>query len=67
MAIDRLAKSPHFGGSLIVRWQDGYPVYMTGPATFVYEGVFSPEGLMAGAGLKPVNQHVLDENQETFE
>ena len=25
---------------------------MTGHATFVYEGVFSPEGLMAGAGLK---------------
>lgn len=42
-----------YGGSLIIRWQDGYPVYMTGPATFVYEGVFSPEGLMAGAGIKP--------------
>ena len=41
-----------YGGSLVIRWQEGYPVYMTGPATFVYEGVFSPEGLMAGAGLK---------------
>lgn len=44
---------------------------MTGPATFVYEGVFSPEGLMTGAGLKPTpqvdnlypddNAHVEDE------
>lgn len=62
-----------YGGSLIVRWQDGYPVYMTGPATFVYEGVFSPEGLMAGAGMKPptppasqavVNSYDLPEDQD---
>lgn len=52
-----------YGGSLIIRWQDGYSLYMTGPATFVYEGVFSPEGLMAGAGLKLPNP-TLDESQE---
>lgn len=52
-----------YGGSLIIRWQDGYPLYMTGPATFVYEGVFSPEGLMAGAGLK-LPSPTVDESQE---
>lgn len=52
-----------YGGSLIIRWQEGYSVQMTGPATFVYEGVFSPDGLMAGAGLKPVTQ----QNYELYE
>ena len=40
-----------YGGSLIVRWAPEYSVMMTGPASFVYEGVFSPDGLMAQAGL----------------
>ncbi|TXD96974.1 diaminopimelate epimerase [Psychrobacter frigidicola] len=42
-----------YGGSMVVRWQPGYPVMMTGPTAFVYEGVFSPDGLMAQAGIKP--------------
>jgi len=42
-----------YGGSMIIKWQPGYPVTMTGPTAFVYEGVFSPDGLMAQAGLKP--------------
>lgn len=42
-----------YGGSLLVRWQPGYSVMMTGPASFVYEGVFSPDGLMAQAGIQP--------------
>lgn len=40
-----------YGGSLLVKWQPGYSMLMTGPTTFVYEGVFSPDGLMAQAGL----------------
>ncbi len=40
-----------YGGSLIVRWAPEDSVMMTGPASFVYEGVFSPDGLMAQAGL----------------
>lgn len=40
-----------YGGSLAVRWQDGYSVVMTGPTSFVYEGVFSPDGLAAQAGI----------------
>ncbi|WP_201534662.1 diaminopimelate epimerase [Psychrobacter ciconiae] len=44
-----------YGGSMIVRWQQGYSVLMTGPTAFVYEGVFSPDGLMAQAGIKPVD------------
>lgn len=40
-----------YGGSLEVRWQDGYPVMMTGPTAFVFEGVFSPDGLAAQAGI----------------
>ena len=27
------------------RWQDGYSLIMTGPTAFMYEGVFSPDGL----------------------
>ena len=54
-----------YGGSLIIRWQDGYPVYMTGPATFVYEGVFSPEGLMAGAGIKPPTPSIASTSNAT--
>lgn len=46
-----------YGGSLIVRWQPGYSVMMTGPTAFVYEGVFSPDGLMAQAGIKPMDSH----------
>lgn len=42
-----------YGGSLLIKWQDGYSVMMTGPASFVFEGVFSPDGLMAQAGIKP--------------
>ncbi|GAA0308094.1 diaminopimelate epimerase [Psychrobacter aestuarii] len=42
-----------YGGSLVIRWQPGYSVMMTGPTAFVYEGVFSPDGLMAQAGMKP--------------
>jgi len=42
-----------YGGSMIIKWQPGYSVTMTGPTAFVYEGVFSPDGLMAQAGLKP--------------
>ena len=42
-----------YGGSMVVRWQPGYSVMMTGPTAFVYEGVFSPDGLMAQAGIKP--------------
>ncbi|MBU5616867.1 MULTISPECIES: diaminopimelate epimerase [Psychrobacter] len=41
-----------YGGSLVVRWQPGYSVMMTGPTAFVYEGVFSPDGLMAQSGIK---------------
>lgn len=41
-----------YGGSLAVRYQDGYSVFMTGPTAFVYEGVFSPDGLAAQAGIK---------------
>lgn len=40
-----------FGGSLAVRYQDGYSVMMTGPTAFVYEGVFSPDGLAMRAGI----------------
>ena len=40
-----------YGGSLAVRYQDGYSVMMTGPTSFVYEGVFSPDGLAAQAGI----------------
>ncbi|WP_296209335.1 diaminopimelate epimerase [Psychrobacter sp. UBA3480] len=42
-----------YGGSMIIKWQPGYSVTMTGPTAFVYEGVFSPDGLMAQVGLKP--------------
>ena len=42
-----------YGGSMIIKWQPGYSVMMTGPTAFVYEGVFSPDGLMAQAGIKP--------------
>lgn len=42
-----------YGGSMMVRWQPGYSVMMSGPTAFVYEGVFSPDGLMAQAGIKP--------------
>ena len=42
-----------YGGSMVIKWQPGYPVMMTGPTAFVYEGVFSPDGLMAQAGIKP--------------
>lgn len=41
-----------YGGSLAIRWQDGYSLMMTGPSTFVYEGVFSPDGLAASVGIK---------------
>lgn len=41
-----------YGGSLAIRWQDGYSLMMTGPTAFVYEGVFSPDGLAASAGIK---------------
>lgn len=41
-----------YGGSLAIRWQDGYSLMMTGPTAFVYEGVFSPNGLAASAGIK---------------
>ncbi|WP_182406063.1 diaminopimelate epimerase [Psychrobacter sp. GP33] len=44
-----------YGGSMMIRWQPGYSVMMTGPTAFVYEGVFSPDGLMAQAGIKPNN------------
>lgn len=44
-----------YGGSMMIRWQQGYSVMMTGPTAFVYEGVFSPDGLMAQAGIKPNN------------
>lgn len=40
-----------YGGSLGVRYQDGYSVLMTGATNFVYEGVFSPNGLAAAAGV----------------
>lgn len=42
-----------YGGSMLIHWQQGYSVMMTGPTAFVYEGVFSPDGLMAQAGIKP--------------
>lgn len=42
-----------YGGSLLIRCSPGYSVMMTGPTAFVYEGVFSPDGIMAQAGLKP--------------
>ncbi len=45
-----------YGGSLIIKWQPGYSVMMTGPTAFVYEGVFSPDGLMAQAGIKPSSE-----------
>ena len=41
-----------YGGSLAIRWQDGYSLIMTVPTAFVYEGVFSPDGLAASAGIK---------------
>ncbi|WP_230657191.1 diaminopimelate epimerase [Psychrobacter sp. I-STPA10] len=44
-----------YGGSLLVRWQPGYSLMMTGPTAFVYEGVFSPDGLMAQAGIAPAS------------
>lgn len=40
-----------YGGSLAIRWQDGYSLMMTGPTAFVYEGVFSPDGLASSAGI----------------
>ena len=40
-----------YGGSLAIRYQEGYSVMMTGPTSFVYEGVFSPNGLAAQAGI----------------
>lgn len=40
-----------YGGSLAVRYQEGYSVLMTGPTSFVYEGVFSPDGLAAKANI----------------
>lgn len=40
-----------YGGSLAIRWQEGGNVMMTGPTSFVYEGVFSPDGLAAQAGI----------------
>lgn len=51
-----------YGGSLLVKWQPGYSVMMTGPTSFVYEGVFSPDGLMANAGINPSKP-----NQQTDE
>lgn len=50
-----------YGGSMLVRWQPGYNMMMTGPTAFVYEGVFSPDGLMAQAGIK-VNKPYADDN-----
>ncbi|MDO4893997.1 diaminopimelate epimerase [Moraxella sp.] len=41
-----------YGGSLAIRWQEGYSLMMTGPTAFVFEGVFSPDGLAASAGIK---------------
>lgn len=41
-----------YGGSLAVRYQEGYSVMMTGPTAFVYEGVFSPDGLAMQAGIR---------------
>ncbi|UNU72825.1 diaminopimelate epimerase [Moraxella nasovis] len=41
-----------YGGSMAIRWQEGYSVLMTGPTAFVYEGVFSPNGLAARAGIE---------------
>lgn len=41
-----------YGGSLAVRYQEGYSVMMAGPTSFVYEGVFSPDGLAAQAGIR---------------
>ena len=46
---------------MLVRWQPGYNMMMTGPTAFVYEGVFSPDGLMAQAGIK-VNKPYADDN-----
>ncbi|OOS04741.1 diaminopimelate epimerase [Moraxella cuniculi DSM 21768] len=48
-----------YGGSLAIRWQEGYNLSMTGPTAFVYEGVFSPDGLAASVGLK------LDPNDDS--
>ncbi len=50
-----------YGGSLAVRWQDGYSVMMTGPTSFVYEGVFSPDGLAASAGISLASSDEFDE------
>lgn len=41
-----------YGGSLAVRYQEGYSVMMTGPTAFVFEGVFSPDGLASQAGIR---------------
>ena len=41
-----------YGGSLLIRWTPEYSVMMTGPTAFVYEGVFSPDGIMAQLGNK---------------
>lgn len=49
-----------YGGSLAVRYQEGYSVMMTGPTSFVYEGVFSPDGLAAQAGIKLDNADFLE-------
>lgn len=51
-----------YGGSLAIRWQDGYSLMMTGPTSFVYEGVFSPDGLAAQAGID-----LTPDNQDAFE
>ncbi|VEG13994.1 diaminopimelate epimerase [Moraxella cuniculi] len=48
-----------YGGSLAIRWQEGYNLSMTGSTAFVYEGVFSPDGLAASVGLK------LDPNDDS--
>lgn len=48
-----------YGGSLIVSWQDGYNIMMTGPTSFVYEGVFSPDGLAQQAGISLPSDELL--------
>lgn len=47
----RKIRAELFGGSLVIRYEPGYSLIMSGPATFVYEGVFSPGGLANGAGV----------------
>lgn len=41
-----------YGGSLSVRYKMGYSVLMAGPATFVYDGVFSPIGIARNGGFE---------------